>query len=54
MRKGKVIIDYESDELGRCSFNIVQDGQEKLDDNDLVSLFEHVIRELMPDDFQFQ
>jgi hypothetical protein len=54
MRKGKVIIDYQSDELGRCTFNINQEGEEKLDDGDLISLFEHIIREKMPDDFQFQ
>ena len=51
MRKGKVIIDFESDDEGNCSFNINQDGTDKLDNENLISLFEHIIRELYPDEF---
>ena len=54
MRKGKIIIDYQADDLGRCDFNINQQGEEKLDENNLISLFEHILRELMPEDYQFQ
>jgi hypothetical protein len=54
MRKGKLIIEYESDELGKCSFNINQQGKDKLDDNDLIALLEHIIREKMPENFGFQ
>lgn len=48
MKKGRVIIDFESDEKGECNFTIQQDGQDKLDNENLISIFEHVIRELMP------
>lgn len=51
MRKGKVIIDFESDDEGKCSFNINQDGTDTLDNENLISLFEHILRELMPDEF---
>ena len=54
MRKGRIILDYESDELGRCNFNITQESKEELDEANLISLFEYVIRELLPNDFQFQ
>ena len=54
MRKGRVIIDFESDEIGRCSFNINQECDDELQKEDLISLLEHILRELMPDDFQFQ
>ena len=49
MLKGRVIIDFESDEKGECNFNIQQEGKDTLDDDNLVSLFEHIIRELMPE-----
>jgi len=49
MLKGRVIIDFESDEEGECNFNIQQEGKDTLDDDNLVSLFEHIIRELMPE-----
>lgn len=49
MIKGKVIIDFESDEKGECNYNIKQEGKDILDNENLISLFEHIIRELMPD-----
>jgi hypothetical protein len=54
MRKGKIIIDYESDELGECKFKISQENSEELDNENLISLFEHILRELMPVDMQYQ
>jgi len=51
MIKGRIIIDFESDEEGECSWNIQQEGKDKLDDEDMISLFEHIIRELMPINF---
>ena len=51
MRKGRIIIDYESKELGDCKFNIHQDGVDNLDNDNLVSLFEHIIGDLIQDQF---
>ena len=48
MLKGTVIIDFESDEEGECSWDIRQEGGDVLDNENLISLFEHIIRELMP------
>jgi len=48
VRRGRIIIDFESNEEGDCNFIIKQDRTEKLNDEDLVSLFEHIIREIMP------
>lgn len=48
MMKGIVIIDFEADEKGDCNFNIKQEGEDTLDNNNLISLFEYVIRELIP------
>ena len=50
MKKGTVIIDYESDEKGECNWDIQQEGKDTLDNDNLISLFEHIIRELMPDE----
>ena len=51
MLKGRVIIDFESNEEGECDFNLQQEGRDKLDDDNLISLFEHIIRELIPVEF---
>ncbi len=51
MIKGKIIIDFESDEEGECSWKIQQEGKDKLNDEDMISLFEHIIRETMPINF---
>ena len=48
MLKGRVIIDFEADEEGECSWNIRQEGKDTLNDENLISLFEHIIRELIP------
>ena len=53
MKKGRVIIDYESDEKGECNWDIQQEGKDTLDNDNLISLFEHIIRELMPDEYWF-
>lgn len=49
MLKGRVIIDFESDEAGECNFNIQQEGKDTLDNDNLATLFEHIIRELVPE-----
>ena len=51
MIEGRVIVDFESDEEGECNWKIQQEGKDKLDDENLISLFEHIIRELMPKDY---
>lgn len=48
MLKGRVIIDFEADEEGECNWDIQQEGKDTLNDENLISLFEHIIRELMP------
>jgi hypothetical protein len=51
MRKGRIVIDFESNESGDCKFNIQQDGADHLDNNNLISLFEHILGDLMQDQF---
>jgi len=51
MLKGRIIIDFEADEEGECNYSIKQEGEDKLDNENLVSLFEHIIRELMPNEY---
>ena len=51
MIKGRIIIDFESEEMGECSFNIQQEGKDTLDNENLISLFEHIIRDLMSDEY---
>ena len=48
MLKGKVIIDFEYDGVKECSWNIQQEGEEKLDKENLIYLLQHVAGELMP------
>ena len=50
MRKGKVIIDFQEDN-GECTWDVSQEGETELENEDLVTLLEHVIRDLLPDDF---
>ena len=51
--KGRIIIDFESDEKGTCSWNITREGQDKLDDDNLKTLLEHVLGDLISDEFKF-
>jgi hypothetical protein len=51
MKKGRLIIDFESDEKGECSWNIQQEGKTKLDGKNLATLFETILRELLSDEF---
>jgi hypothetical protein len=44
---GKVIIDFKYDEETKCSWDLQQTGKDKLDDEDLINLFQHIIGELM-------
>jgi hypothetical protein len=48
MLKGRVLIDFEADEEGECNLKIEQEGKDTLDNENLISLFEYAIRELMP------
>jgi hypothetical protein len=48
MLKGKVIIDFEYDEVKKCSWNIQQEGKDELDKENLIYLLQHVAGELMP------
>lgn len=50
MIKGKVIIDFEADEEWECDYSIKQEGKDRLDNENLISLFEHIIRGLMTDE----
>ena len=46
--KGKITIDFERDEIeGKCSFSLKQDDTSKLNKEDLINLFEYIIRDLM-------
>jgi hypothetical protein len=51
MRKGRIMIDYDSNESGDCKFKIHQDGVDHLDNDNLISLFEHIIGDLIQDQF---
>jgi len=51
MKKGRVIIDFESEENGDCNWNIIREGQDKLDDENLKVLLEHVLGDLISDEF---
>ena len=44
--KGKVVIDFEYTEDNRCSWDINQEGINKLDNENLVYLLQHVVGEL--------
>jgi hypothetical protein len=50
MRKGKVIIDFQEDN-GECTWDVSQECENELENEDLVTLLEHVIRDLLPEDF---
>ena len=57
MMKGRVVIDFERDEdAEKCSYDLKQEGEDTLGNEDLISLFEHIIRELMSEEgwFYFQ
>ena len=51
MRKGRIIIDFESNDIGDCSWNITREGQDKLDNENLKSLLETVLGELISEEF---
>jgi len=51
MRKGRLVIDFESNEEGDCRFNIHQEGNDHLDNDNLISLFEHILGDLIQDQF---
>ena len=47
MLKGRVIIDFEYDEEKDCSWNLTQDGKDKLNNENLVYLLQHVTSEII-------
>ena len=48
MLQGKVIIHFQYDEKNeKCSWDMKQEGKDKLDNDDLVLLLQHCIGELM-------
>ena len=47
MMKGRVIIDFESDEKEKCEYKIQQTGKDTLNNENLIFLLEHIISELM-------
>jgi len=49
MLKGKVIIDFEYDEVKKCSWNIQQEGENELNNENLIYLLQHITGELMPE-----
>ena len=53
MMKGKIIIDFESDESGECSWDITREGPDKLDNDNLKSLLEIILGELMTSEFEY-
>ena len=50
---GKIIIDFESDKNGECSWSITREGPDKLDNENLKSLLEAVLGELISSEFKF-
>jgi len=51
MLQGKVIINFEYDEKKeKCSWDLKQEGKDKLDKDNLVLLFQHLIGELMSEE----
>ncbi|UCD14188.1 MAG: hypothetical protein JSW60_01885 [Thermoplasmatales archaeon] len=51
MMKGRVIINFERDEVAeKCSYDLKQEGKDTLGNEDLISLFEHIIRELISEE----
>ena len=46
--KSRVLIDFERDEeMEKCSYDLTQEGKGILANENLISLFEHIISELM-------
>jgi hypothetical protein len=51
LRKGRIIIDFESNDLGDCKWNITREGQDILDDENLKSLLENVLGDLISEEY---
>ena len=45
--KGKVIISFEYEEENECSWDLKQEGEDKLDNENLVNLLQHIVGELV-------
>ena len=46
-----MVIEFESNDTGDCKFDIHQDGDEHLDNENLISLFEHILADIIQDQF---
>jgi hypothetical protein len=45
--KGRIIVEYERDEKREtCNYKIKQEGNKKLSNEDIMSLFNHIISEM--------
>jgi len=51
MKKGKVVIDFEAGDVGECKWNITQEGENILENKDVISLPETVLGDLMQEQF---
>lgn len=50
MQQGKVIINFQYDEkTEKCTWDMKQEGKDKLGNDDLIQLFQHLIGELTAD-----
>jgi len=50
--KGRVIINFDRDEENeKCSYNLKQDGDDILGKEDIISLLQHIVSELMSENY---
>jgi len=45
--KGKVVINYEHTDDGDCKWDIFQEGENELNNDDLIFLLESVVRDVI-------
>jgi hypothetical protein len=51
MMRGRIIIDFESNGKGKCKWKISREGKDKLDDENLKTLLEHILGDLISREF---
>ncbi len=50
--KGRVIINFDrNEESEKCSYNLKQEGDNILGKEDIISLLQHIISELMAEEY---
>ena len=47
MITAKIIIDFQYDEENKCRWNLTQQGKDKLNNEDVIYLLQHIIGELV-------